>query len=172
MIETISISIVKRIKERHPERTESLYDMAYKLSIFINNASIIFISCLVGVLTGTFAETFLALISFVLLRQFSGGFHAKNLTVCLIISSLLISIIPHIPIPGSILTPVNWITLALVVLFAPSHCEVNAIATHVRRFYKIISILLVVTNFFFIGSTIITLSFFAQALFLINFSRR
>ncbi|MGC5326957.1 accessory gene regulator B family protein [Brevibacillus sp. SYSU BS000544] len=146
--------------------------MAYKLSIFINNISIIFISCLVGLVTGTFSETLLALVAFVLLRRFSGGSHAKKLTACLIISTFLISSIPHIPTPESLLTPINFITLVLVALFAPSHCEVNAIPDHARHKYKMISLILVATNFFFIGSTIISLSFLAQALFLINFHRR
>jgi len=165
MIENLAEVLAKKIKAANPQETVSVERMKYALSNYISLLLIIGVSALIGVLTGKFIDTLVSLGSFMLLRVVSGGHHAKNMTTCFVISTIILSAIPHLTLPINIVL-VNMFTLIMVTLFAPLLVEQINMPVKARPYLKILSMLIVAVNFF-IGSSTSTLSMFVQALLII-----
>ena len=62
---------------------------AYGIECFLNTAITVSILCLWGMITHTFSETVIWLISFTLLRHYVGGYHAPSNLSCILSSVLL-----------------------------------------------------------------------------------
>lgn len=70
------------------EQEKELY--CYAVESFMLLGSPMMIALLLGVVMGNIKESILVVIPFMMIRKFSGGYHAKNLWICLICSSLLL----------------------------------------------------------------------------------
>lgn len=169
---TLSHKIALTINKHNPEHTSSIEVMQYALNIIMNTLLILIISLLVGLFTGRLIETALVLLSFSTLRFFSGGAHLKTAKACNIFSIILCTAIPHLVFfVKDLFWIVNGISLILMFLFAP-HPDMNAqIPSNRYPVMKLISILLVFSNFF-IYSSVIGLAFLAQSLTVIPLKRR
>lgn len=170
MIEKAAERIAKAIKAANPEETSSVEAMQYPIAMTMNLLGVVLGCLVIGVMTGKLSETFTAFISFALLRRFSGGYHAQSLTVCVIISIAIFTVIPFIPLNTMDQWTLKSFSCLLVLFLSPANCLQNEIRDSVKKYFRIISILLVVAHLF-TDSTIITLSFFVQALLLINVKR-
>jgi accessory gene regulator B len=157
-----------RMKEINYEKTASVEVLKFGLLLFINAFSIVFISLLIGLITGKLVDTILVLGAFPLLRTCTGGYHLKSSIQCIVYSSAVIAIIPHIPMnqPATLLLTI--ISILLIFVFAPFALEnQNNIP---KRFYpilKLAGILLVSLNFIFM-SNILAVCFFVQSVMLIR----
>ncbi|MRN53532.1 hypothetical protein GJB61_11050 [Paenibacillus sp. LC-T2] len=169
---TLSHKIALTINKYNPENTSSIEVMQYALNIIMNTLLILIISLLVGLFTGQLIETSLVLLSFSTLRFFSGGAHLKTALTCNIFSIILCTAIPHLVfLVKDLFWIVNGISLILMLLFAPNP-DINAqIPSKRYPVMKLISILLVFSNFF-IYSSVIGLAFMAQSLTVIPLKRR
>jgi len=76
-------------------------NIRFTLAYFIGFFTVIISSSLIGLLTGRFAETLIAMITFYYFRKYTGGYHFRSLTVCTAVSATLLASIPHIPIDKS-----------------------------------------------------------------------
>ncbi|MCM3141634.1 accessory gene regulator B family protein [Brevibacillus sp. MER 51] len=170
MIEKAAERMAKAIKAANPEETSSVKAMQYPIAMTINLLGVVLGCLIIGVMTGRLSETFTAFISFALLRRFSGGYHAHSLTVCVIISVLIFTVIPFVPLTTTAQWILKSISCLLVLFLSPANCEENEIRDSIKKYFRIISILLVVAHLF-TDSTIIILSFFVQALLLIDARR-
>lgn len=168
LIEAIANRIAIKLKEANPEETASIEVMKYALFGILHNTVTLATAFLVGLVLDQFFDTFIAAVSFMLLRLVSGGYHFKTPLSCLIFSASIFVIIPLIPTSEISLFLLNILSLLLVILLAPSN-----IREHIRipekyfPLFKVISIVLVISSFF-VNSPIITLAFFMQALTLIT----
>jgi accessory gene regulator B len=157
-----------RMKAINNEETASVEVLRYGLLLFINAFSILFISLLFGYITGKLMETLLTLASFALLRACTGGYHLKSSIHCILFSSALMTIIPHIPMNQPAVLSLTIISILLILIFAPFALEnQNNIP---KRFYpllKIVGILLIALNFLFL-SNILAVCFFVQSVMLIR----
>ncbi|MNI06772.1 putative regulator protein [compost metagenome] len=170
MIERISEKIAIMLKEANPEETNSVAVMKYHLAIFIH-LLLVFVSCLiVGLLTGKTHETLITFVSFVMIRFFSGGKHARTLEGCLIISIILIGLIPHIDVYVWLINPINIFNVCIMAVFAPLIKGVDTVSMKAKPYLKILSIVMVGLNFYF-QSDIVALAFLAQSLLLIFWRR-
>ncbi|MBG9796896.1 accessory gene regulator B family protein [Brevibacillus laterosporus] len=167
MIEKLSYFLAVKIYNANPDKKkESVNVLSYSLSITINYLLVLFFSLLIGVFTSSFLDTIVALICFVVLRIFSKGYHAASLTTCFVLTTAIITVIPHIPLFDYI-NVINILNVILVLFFAPNSSFEGELIPKRREFLlKGVSLILVLFNFF-ISSHIVALSFFAQSMLLI-----
>jgi accessory gene regulator B len=99
MILFISRQVAKAIHNANPEETSSVERLTALLALQVVNFGVIIASLIIGAVTGQFWGTALSLATFVLLRIYTGGFHFRNLDKCFIVSTVVLSSIPHINLP-------------------------------------------------------------------------
>lgn len=168
----LSYKLAAAIKQANPKETSSIEVMQYALNIILNTLLIVTVSLLIGWFSGSFTSTAITLISFAILRFFSGGRHLKTAAACNIFSITLCSSLPHISyLVQDHLWLINMSTLILILAFAPNP-DVNAqISLHWYPWMKLVSGLMVAANFF-ISSPVLGLAFFAQSLTVISIKNR
>ncbi|MFC7749090.1 accessory gene regulator ArgB-like protein [Paenibacillus thermoaerophilus] len=164
MIESMANRIATRIKETNPEQTVSVAVMKYSLIILFTTIGGFVLTMAIGIVTGKALPTFLALISFAVLRFFSGGFHFKSALMCILGSTAVIAPLPHIPVNELAFYILMGGSLLLLLLFAPSNIKGNSkIPEKYYPLLKIVSMLVVSSNFIF-HSEVMALAFFIQAI--------
>lgn len=155
--------LAKSIRNNHKE-SASEEVLFYSLIILLNTMSIVFIVSMVGLITGHFHESITALFMYALLRYFSGGVHLNSSITCIIVSSILLISIAHIPLPywytGFVL---NLISLVIILRLAPKGLEnVSRITPKYYPVLKLISAAIICSNFLF-HSDVLSLVFITQA---------
>lgn len=148
----------------NPEETRSVEVMKYGLAMFLNLILSVGCSLMLGAMTGRFQETLEAIFAFAVLRRFSGGLHAPNLTACFLVSFCIFSVIPHI---GRLVAEwhlwlASFCTIVLVLVFA--HTDYSG---QKRYVHKGISFLIVCVGVFYQAAPV-TLAMFVQAVLLIK----
>ncbi|MFN0222142.1 accessory gene regulator B family protein [Paenibacillus sp. KR2-11] len=147
-------------KSWDPSIEEHVEDIRFGVALRLNYYLVIFLTLLVGVLTHAFWNTVLTVISFVLLRRFTGGFHMPTLTWCLFVSVTLLSSIPHIPIVQGATYYLNLMSLLLVLAFSDKRTPDKLCG----------AVIMIITNLIF-NSPIIAMTFLVQSVLLIKLRR-
>ncbi|MBG9776161.1 accessory gene regulator ArgB-like protein [Brevibacillus laterosporus] len=166
MVGKLALALAHKIKKATPEESTSEEVLAYSLSIQLNGIAIIVSSLIIGLITGKGCDTLIALVSFSLLRFASGGWHAKTMTTCYWLSTIIISLIPHLQIDKSLLLYLSIVSFLLVVIYAPRSKEENNIPRSALPYLKIVSVIIVCIGFY-LDNTVVNLALFVQALTLI-----
>ncbi|WP_338551517.1 accessory gene regulator B family protein [Paenibacillus sp. KS-LC4] len=151
MIEYLSRRIALSIKKADPQGNVSVDVMAYQLGYWLNPTAIVVLTLVIGWMTEAFIETIIGMLAFCVFRRDIGGFHFSSLTICFAVSTLLLSIIPHI-----VLNDVTVITLTII----------SGMLLIVFRREKGISLLLLISNIY-LKSDVIVLAFFIHMIFVI-----
>lgn len=171
-METLAYKIANSIKKLNPEETHSIEIMQYSLAIILNTLLIFMTSALLGWVTGKLEETIIVFFSLSLLRMLSGGVHFRTARACNIFSIMVCTLIPHF---SSYTIDFIWLTnclsLVIIILFAPNPDPNSQIPLRLYPVLKVLSILIVTTNFF-ITSSVIGLVFLVQSLTIIPLQRR
>ncbi|OXS53827.1 hypothetical protein B1A99_28430 [Cohnella sp. CIP 111063] len=172
MIESLALRIAESIKRADPDNTASVAVMKFSLEGIIQTLLTVLFIGTVGVITGTLGMTMLGALAFVILRFFSGGLHLRKAMHCSLLSTILLSIAPHISLNASWTVYFICINLVIIMIFAPSNIEGHArIPKKYFPLLKLISLLIIGVNFFFLSSTIAIAHFF-QAVSTISLKRR
>jgi accessory gene regulator B len=100
VIVSLSRRVAKSIHEANPEETSSIERLTALLALQVVNFGVIIACLIIGAVSGAFWGTALSVITFVVIRQFTGGFHFRSLDICFIVSTAVLSAIPHISVPG------------------------------------------------------------------------
>ena len=169
MINRLAQLIAVRIKLVVPDHPASVNVLRYSISFFLNALFIIIISLILALGTHRIPETAIVLTAFAVLRQVSGGAHLKSGTLCVIVSTTLITVLSFMSfLNNSYIFWINVTSLLLVSLFSPSRIDHQ---TRIQvRYYpllKCLSILIVCSNFL-IGSSVLASTFLAQSITLIR----
>lgn len=164
MIETFSEAIAKKLKQLNPEETRSVEVMKYGLAMSLNLLLSVGCSLWIGYMTNKLDETIEVIIAFAVLRRFSGGRHAPNLTACFVVSLIIFTSIPYLVSVSRewFLWTANGATALLVLAFA--HTDYNG---RKRYVYKTISMIIVGLGMLY-ESASVTLVMFVQAILLIK----
>ncbi|MEF3313702.1 accessory gene regulator B family protein [Paenibacillus sp. GYB004] len=171
MIERIAGQLATTIKTANPERTSSVEVLKFSLIIVLNAISIVLLTMALGLVTGTFSETLLVLGGFAFLRFFSGGLHLSSSEWCVVVSTAVLAVIPHLPL-DSYSVWLNGISLAIMLFFAPAKVEEHhRIAQSKTVTFKIICICIVASNFA-LGSEVLAKTFFVQSLLLLPYKKK
>jgi accessory gene regulator B len=168
MIESLSEKIAKFIKRANEHETVSVEVMKYALIILFNIFIPILIVLGVSLFTGKIAQSLIAIISFVLLRMASGGYHFKSPIMCMLSTILATGIPANIPLPDSLTLPLTIVSLVLVIMLAPSNMRgYHSMPEKYFPLLKLLAAVMVITNFF-IGSDIVAFVFTIQGLSLFH----
>lgn len=169
MIESISRSISRKIKQSDPEGNVSVEVMEYAIGVKLNLFLTILLTSLLGLMTNELYNSLLALTSFAILRRFSGGLHMKSLTMCAVASSLLFIMIAHIHINNMAIIILTATNTVIFLLFSPNTIEeVNP--SKLDPYLKLISTLIVLSSLILMSSTV-TLAFVAQGILILPFHK-
>jgi accessory gene regulator B len=139
----------------------------YTLYVMGNTVSIIVLSLFIGWLTGAFPETALTLVSFALIRTFSGGYHLKSGLFCIFVSTALMSAIPHVPLSETGVLIATAAAAVLFLFFAPSN--LNKYARIAPKYYPLLKAFTTaaVASNFIIRSEVLAVVFFVQGISLL-----
>lgn len=172
VIDSLAGKIAVSIKNTNPEKTNSVEVMKFSLIILLNGFITLGSAILIGSLAGNASVTFLAFVAFVVLRICSGGFHFQSSITCTIVSTILLISIPFIPLNYLWLQVLTWISLFLVLVYAPARIQEHSnIAKKYYPILKCIALLIVGSNLIF-RSEVIAIAFFVQSLTLIHSKRK
>lgn len=169
MIDVWSNSLAHAIKSKVPNHPASIAVLKFGIAALLNISSIIILSLALGALLGTLFQTVIVLVSFAVLRQLSGGYHLKSGVLCIVISTtgiVTLSLVPQFS--SGLLVAINVLNAILTLIFAPSSIEKQSRIN--KKYYpllKVISTLVVLSNFW-IGSSMLGITFLVQCLTLIN----
>lgn len=169
MIERMALKLAIQIKKLNPEETSGVRVLRFALIMVIGTGSAIAISLLISSFLGTFIETFVVLIAFMVIRAMSGGFHFRSAEMCTLSSIIGAVTIPYIALALSI-EQVWYMTIlsALIFgLFAP--VGLNQSRYLKPKHYpilKLVSILIIILNLYF-SSPLLAVTFFTQGMTLI-----
>jgi accessory gene regulator B len=171
MIEALANRMAITIKQANEDETTSIEVLRFGLIIVLNTAFIIISSLVVAWITGTVYEVIIVMTALIGLKFFSGGKHFRSSMICVLFSTFIITVIPHLDFFQDYVLWLNGANLLLVALFAPSNIENH---TRIEKKYypvlKMVSVFIVSTNFI-ISSYLLALAFFIQAISLIEFKR-
>lgn len=121
-----------------------IYVYGFELLLsFLFNTTIIIIA---GILLGRILQTLLFLLIFVLLRSFTGGYHANTYGVCTLVTFMVyggVLILSELFIPSLLFyTILALVGLALMLIFVPIEHPNKRITEKQKRKYKYISLAL------------------------------
>ncbi|SDS57906.1 accessory gene regulator B [Paenibacillaceae bacterium GAS479] len=148
MLEQLSIICAQKIKQKHthPEAA-NVTIMAYALGVYFNFFATLLLIMLVGWATNELINTILVMLLFNVIRFFSGGYHFKSLDVCVVISVVLFSIVPHLSLST---IGISFLTLSSALIFlwrAPAYTsDTTRLNPRFHPYFKVIAALLALIN--------------------------
>jgi accessory gene regulator B len=155
-IETLAYKIAYSLKRWNPDITDDIEVIRCGAAYYINYYSVIFLTLIFGFITHRFLDSVLTLLSFGIIRRYTGGIHLKSLTACMVFTVFVLSIIPLIPLNHTLAIILNLVSMIIVT---------------VKRFKtaenKLMSLLLHGTNLIY-GSPIVSICFLIQTVQLIK----
>lgn len=164
LIEKSALRLARIIRKHDPEAADEEV-LVYSLIIVLNTSAIIAIVMLATLLAGRWTQGGLALLSFALLRFFSGGVHLSSSMSCTIISSLLL-----IGLTFADFNYLYWglaldlISLSIMLVRAPHDLE-KAIHVNLKYkwLFKLLAVAAVSVNFW-LKSPVLSAAYITQSL--------
>ncbi len=130
----------------------------YGLEIFLQQVVFFFIIFILALITRTILLSFIFVVVYKVLRQYTGGFHCKTSGKCLIVSVL--TYIPLIflyyfnnPLVDIIVGIVALISSFVIFVFAPVESENKSLDQNEKRKYHIFSILITIITIIVMSSS-------------------
>jgi len=164
IIDRSALYLAKAIRRNNPNAASEAV-LNFSLVIVINTISTILLVILFCSITGHLLEGIIAMASFAILRNFSGGIHLKSSIYCTIISAGSLILFAHITLSYFYIGfSMDIVTIILLLLYAPDGFENRSRLN--PKYYpllKVASILVVAANFY-IQSSVISFSLLTQAL--------
>lgn len=167
MIDNISRRLAISIVNAAPGQTSSVTVLTYYIAVTLNLLAVIVLSIAVGGILGTVVDTLIALLSFVVLRMFSGGYHLRSLDLCVVVTVAIVTAIPMIPLTegGTIISSI--IAAIIVLILAPNNVyDQSLVTTKLFPWLKGISVMIALSNIF-IQSPVVAMAFLVQGILLI-----
>ncbi len=143
-------SLAGKIRSNYPSAASQTL-LTYSLSLIINSSLSVLIVLLVSAFTGKVTESLIVICGYTLLRIASGGIHFQSSLVCCLFSAMVFLISSHSQYDyvylGMLL---DAAAILLVVNYAPSGIrDVSTISPKYYPLLKLISAMIISTNFYF-----------------------
>ncbi|WDM29336.1 accessory gene regulator B family protein [Paenibacillus mucilaginosus] len=163
-IDHTATRIAKVIRENY-ESAASEKVLYYALSLLINTSTAIFLTLIIAFFTNHLLNAIIAVISFLLIRNISGGFHLRSSLACCVFSTILLITFTHSTYKFTYLGYFfNFISLLIMLFKAPFGIEnFSKIQKKHYPYLKIIAVLAVTSNFF-IQSSLLASVYIGQSL--------
>jgi accessory gene regulator B len=165
MINRMSLAIAGYLKKSEPDNTPSIEVMTYSLYILLHATITTVLILFVAIIVNHFYETLIALLFFILLRIFGGGYHLHSSKLCTILSVVLICAAPFIPVSQKWCLIINIINIILILFFSPRN--IKGYARISEKYYpimKLITAIIAGSNFYWQNSTLLVVTFFYSML--------
>jgi len=168
LIESFSLKLATTIKNTDPNRIKTSVEvMQFALISLIGHLITFVVSLGIAAITGTFTETLICLVSVILLRWFTGGFHFRSPELCSIVSVLVVVIIPFINLSDLVSISLILFSLIMILVFAPVGSNHSSILEERHRpLLKIIGLSIVASNFLWMNDNLSLVFFFQTVSFI------
>lgn len=161
IVETIAYKVTILFKNAYPESVKDEEKLYIWLSFKISEIMIISLTMIIGIFTEAFVNSILSLTSFWTLRKITGGFHMKSLTACVLVSTTLLSVTPHVQFSDKIGWALTIFSIILIILFSENKIKYRY--NHLNVIFAIIMVLISA----FIHLDVLIVTFFSQSVLLI-----
>ena len=148
MLKKIAVNLSKRLLS-HNMITEELFDIyVYGFELLVSSLFSTVTVLLIGSILGRILQTIAFLITFILLRSYTGGYHANTYFLCSLVTFssfglvLTLSELLFVPIYVYLLFAVSGVVIVL--LFAPIENKNKKLSDKKRVKFKIVSFILFV----------------------------
>ena len=168
LVEAAAIRIAEGIKRQVPDHKSSVHVLKHAVAILLNIVFIILFTMLISIFTGNTKQAVIALIGFGILRQFSGGVHLKTGDWCIVVTTVLFSLISFINLSIFYVQILNICSLILISVFAPSKIEKQSRIPKEHYLKLRVICILIVALSILIQSSTLAVAYFVQALSLIH----
>jgi accessory gene regulator B len=170
IIDRSAVAIAKSIRANYPDAASETV-LKYSLSLMINSFGAVAITLIVCAFTGHLIEGVTVIFFYTLLRVVSGGAHMPTSLSCCITSIIIFTSIAHTSFEYSYITVIiDLITLLILLMKAPEGIQnVSRIDPKYYPLLKAVSLGLVLSNFY-VQSSLLSITFFVQTLFLTPFA--
>lgn len=168
MVDYVANRIAVALKRANQEETASIEVLKYSIHILLNPLITVILSLLIASVFDKTTEVIIVLISFALLRAFSGGYHFEKTEVCILFTTALAITLSFASFSVPVIIGLTGASIILVLIYAPySKVRNTLIPAKFDPYLKLISLVIVCSNFFFLSS-LLSASFLFQALTLIT----
>ncbi|WP_157793910.1 accessory gene regulator B family protein [Paenibacillus donghaensis] len=173
MIDTFSIKMAQWLVGDYPDEMPSFVQTKYSVKFIITNIIPIVSLIIIALITGDYLEYAKAAIPFVILRQFSGGYHIKNADICVIVSiSLIYLIVNYSYLLYDHHKVILLVSIMMCLIYSPSKIASKTIVKKENHFiFKVISVAIIIICIL-IFDIIISTSIFIQSLLLFHIPLR
>jgi accessory gene regulator B len=169
LVESLSLAGARYIKGNGGHPDVSVGTLRFSLQLWISLIMIILLAGAFGLFLGTAPQTLFVLLSICVLRYFSGGWHFRNLDICVVFTTAVVVLFPLISddIGRISLVVMNGASFFLVLYLAPTGHGQKFSSNTQKSAFKWIAAALVLINFIPLYQ-LSTISFFCQSLTLIT----
>jgi accessory gene regulator B len=162
-VDRMAGSIANSIQKNNPDAS-SFEVLKYGIVAFLNQVIVTSSVLVLGLITGRFIDSLIAVSIFPVLRYFSGGFHLKSSALCNVVTTSFVLLSVYTPVEywynGLVL---NALALLIILKNAPSGIKRSRIDKKYYPIMKIIAAVIVSSNFIF-QSPVLSMIFIIQAL--------
>ncbi len=154
MIKLISSKVARILceDEKHTDNYE-LYE--YAIYIILSSAFHMATVIVLGLVFNLLTESLVFYLSFIVIRKFAGGYHAKTPTRCyvfsVISSIIMLCLIKYANSVGNIFTYLliifELLCVVLIILMSPLDTENNPLNSYEKKWYKTLAVLISVCIF-------------------------
>nr|WP_275444547.1 accessory gene regulator B family protein [Paenibacillus sp. ACRRX] len=144
--------------------------LCYAISNILNIVLVSVVSLTIGFITGTLIETLIALVAFAAIKHYSGGVHMASMDRCFVLSTIIITVPPHVVMTNKIVLIITLVSIVAYTLYAPNYTE-QLVRPFNKRRNRLISIVIVGANLYLQSSTL-ALIYFVQGLMIVPYSRK
>lgn len=158
---------------KNVENSSSVAVLKMSLITIINFLIVTFVVLLACLFTGKFTAGLIAVLLTPFLRYFCGGIHMKSAQLCNIISIILILLAVYLPIQYTYTgLSLTILSVIILLLYAPQGIKnVSRLEVKYYPILKLISVLIVATNFYF-QSPLLAAVFFMQCLTILPLAQK
>lgn len=114
-IESMATVAARRLKQWNPYIRSDVDEIRFTLAYWFNYYGVIVITLLIGLLSHHVINCAMALIALSVLRQLTGGYHFKSLTVCAIVSVIFAVVSAFLDYAPVFIEILNLVAFGIVV---------------------------------------------------------
>lgn len=171
MIEPLALRMAQHIKKVVPDHPASVPVLKHALAVTLNLVFITSLTIIISIFTGRVVEAVTVMAAFAFLRQMTGGIHLKSGMGCVVVSTLLFTVLSFVKLDYNWTIGATLVSMLLILVFAPAGIE-RQTRIPPRYFPLLRSGAFIVVSFnLWMANPFIAISFFVQTLTLINVRR-
>lgn len=171
-METIAYKLAHGLKNRVPSHPGSVEVYRFAIEALFSVIIPVILALLISLFTGQISATCLSLVAMISLRMISGGAHFKNLWLCTLVTATTAAAASISDLEPTYIIVTTSVSILLVLIYCPSRIEGQTrIPSKYFPLLRLMAGMLIASNFF-IGSSVIAVTFLIQSLTLIKKRRK